>query len=287
MIAGLAYAKINLGLRVGRLREDGFHPIDGIFQSVAIVDHLTLADSDRDTIVSLGARPVADDLDNLAFRATAAVREAARSAQPIVLSLDKAIPAAAGLGGGSADAAAGLALAGRRFGVESSVLRSLAPQLGSDVPFCFTGGTARVAGRGELVEAMDPLSGFALAIVVPPVEISTPAAFRQWDDMGGPDGLRVPERALPPVLRTEGDLYNDLYPAARTLIPELDDWRSDLEATWGQPVMLSGSGPSLFGFFVDLEEAADAVASVPAGARFAEACDLSRVGWTITEDSQG
>lgn len=196
-------------------------------------------------------------------------------------SLDKTIPIAAGLAGGSADAAAALAMAGEYFGVDTETLHKLAPQLGSDVPFCLTGGTARVSGHGEKVESLDPLTGFALAIVVPPVEISTPAAFRQWDKMGEPAGLRVSRNELPPVLRAEGDLVNDLYPAAAVLAPHLDDWRAELESKWGRSVMLSGSGPSLYAFFVDHDEATDAIGSIPEGSRFAEPCGLTEVGWTI------
>lgn len=285
MISAEAYAKVNFGLRVGGLRDDGYHRIDGIFQSVAIADRLTLAGADEDAIVGAGGRPVADDLANLAFRAANAVRDRAGSAQPMELTLDKSIPAAAGLAGGSADAAAALVIAGRFFGIKRDILSEVAPQIGSDVPFCLTGGTARVSGRGEVVVPMSPLTGFSLAIVVPPVEIATPAAFRTWDELGEPVGMRFPQSALPPPLRSEGDLHNDLYPAAAMLAPEIDDWRMDLEQRWGRPVLLSGSGPSLFGFFVDIDEATEAAAAVPAGARFAEGCDIVPVGWRMTEDS--
>ena len=283
MIEGRAYAKVNIGLRVGRLNTEGFHPLSGIFQSVDISDRLSLAAAEQDVISSSNDGPVADGMDNLAFRAVAAARKAAGSSQPLAVTLDKSIPTAAGLGGGSADAAAALAMAGRYFGLAREVLAELAPQLGSDVPFCLVGGTARVSGRGEVVESRDPLSGFALAVVVPPVEISTAAAFRCWDELGGPAGLRMTAAALPPSLRDEGDLYNDLYPAAARIAPGLDDWRADLEQAWGRAVMLSGSGPSLYGFFLDADEAESAIDATPVGARFAEACDLVGVGWRIAD----
>ena len=284
MISGEAFAKVNLGLRVGRLRDDGFHPVSGIFQSVRIADQLAIEAAEDDAIAASSGRPVVDGLHNLAFRAAASVRSAAGSEVPLSVTLDKTIPSAAGLGGGSADAAAGLALAGRYFGVDRAVLVELAPQLGSDVPFCLVGGTARVAGRGDEIESLPALAGFALAVVVPPVEVSTPAVFRRWDEMEEPEGLRMPQSALPPQLRSEGDLHNDLYSAATQIAPGIEDWRADLETAWGRPVMLSGSGPSLYGFFLDADEAASAAAVVPVGARFAEACDLSPVGWRIAED---
>lgn len=286
MIAGKAYAKLNLGLRVGARRDDGFHSVGGIFQSIDIVDSLQLTPAEVDGIASSNGGPVIDTLDNLAFRAVAAVRREADSTQPVAMTLEKTIPIASGLGGGSADAAAALVMAGRFFDVDIATLHELAPQLGSDVPFCLTGGTARVSGRGETVEPLDLLTGFAVAVVVPPVEISTPAAFRQWDEMGERTGLRIAQNQLPPVLRGEGDLVNDLYPAATVLAPGLDDWRAELENAWGRPVMLSGSGPSLFAFFVDHAEAASALGPIPRGSRFAEACDLTGVGWAITDSEQ-
>jgi 4-diphosphocytidyl-2-C-methyl-D-erythritol kinase len=278
----VAYAKVNLGLRVGVRREDGFHSVDGIFQSVEIVDTLTLFASEVDEIRSSTGRPVPDGIGNLAFRAAAAVRDAANSSQPVRVELDKTIPVAAGLGGGSADAAVTLALAGRFFGVGIDALHELAPELGSDVPFCLRGGTARVGGRGDELETLDPLSGFALAIVVPPFELPTPAVFAQRDTMEEPRGLRIGSSQLPPSLRREGDLVNDLYPAAIALAPQLDDWRLDLEHRWGRPVMLSGSGPSLYAFFLDVDEAKDATSAVPPGTRFADPCNLSPIGWQIT-----
>jgi 4-diphosphocytidyl-2C-methyl-D-erythritol kinase len=282
MIAGLAYAKVNLGLRVGAIREDGFHPLNGIFQSVDITDSITLAPAEVDSIATSGGGQVPDGMNNLAFRATAAVRRQAGSAQPLRISLDKTIPTAAGLGGGSADAAAALGIAARYFGVDAVTIEALAPEIGSDVPFCLRGGTARVGGRGEELEPLDHLSGFALAVVVPPFELATPAVFRRWDEMGEPAGLRIPAGCLPPALRSESELVNDLYPAAAAIEPALDDWRADLESAWGRPAMVSGSGPSLYAFFLDHDEAEDALAVAPTGARSTEACNLSTVGWTIT-----
>ena len=281
MISGAAFAKINLGLRVGSRREDGFHPVDGIFQSIELSDSLTLDSGEADSIQTTTGRSVAEDFDNLAFRAASAVREHAGSAHPIVMTLDKNIPTAAGLGGGSADAAAALGMAGVYFGADRAALESIAPRLGSDVPFCLRGGTARVAGRGEVVTPIDDLSGFAVGLIVPPFEVATPEVFATWDQLDDPVGLRIDDSDLPPGLRQEGQLINDLYPAAVALAADIDEWRLEIEVRWGRPVMLSGSGPSLFGFFLDREEAADAIRSAPVGARLAEAVDLSPVGWAL------
>ncbi len=283
MIRATAFAKINLGLRVGGRRGDGFHPISGIFQSIDLTDSLTLDSGEVDGIFTTEGNPVPAGLDNLAFRAAAAVRERARGAGPIAMTLDKDIPVAAGLGGGSADAAAALGMAGRHFSVDRVALDSIAPRLGSDVPFCLLGGTAQVGGRGEVLTPVEDLAGFALGLVVPPFEVATPDVFAAWDRLGDPQGLRIAASELPPPLRDDEQMINDLYPAAVALAPEIDEWRLELEVRWGRPIMLSGSGPALFGFFLDRAEAEDAMATVPLGARLAEAVGLSRRGWVITE----
>lgn len=281
MIGGTAYAKLNLGLRVGGARADGFHPVDGIFQSIDLSDSLTLDSAGVDSILTSAGKPVPEDLDNLAFRAVAAVREHAGATRPLAMTLDKNIPTAAGLGGGSADAAAALGMAGTYFSTERAALDLIAPQLGSDVPFCFRGGTARVGGRGEIVSPIEDLEGFAVGLVVPPFEIATPDVFAAWDQLDDPPGLLIGAGDLPPALRGEGGLTNDLYPAAVAVAPDIDEWRREMETQWSRPVMLSGSGPALFAFFLDREEAADALGLVPVGARLAEAADLHPVGWAL------
>jgi len=283
MIEVAAYAKVNLGLRVGSAAPDGYHPVWGIFQSIDLSDRLVLAAADEDSITGPHGGEIPAGLDNLAWQAVRAVRHHAGVTSALAVTLEKQIPVAAGLGGGSADAAAALIAAGRLLGVDRDELTGLAPALGSDVPFCIVGGTARVSGHGEVVTTLDALDGFSLAVVVPPIELATPAVFRRWDELDEPTGLDIPGRDLPPALREEAPLRNDLYPAAAAIAPVIDDWRADLAAAWGRPVLMSGSGPSLYGFFVDKEEATAAVAGIPPGARCAEGIDLMSVGWRVVD----
>jgi len=280
----IAYAKVNLSLRVGALRSDGYHPLQSLFQSVTLGDRLELTvppgGADDDGIVGWDGEQVPDDHRNLAWLAVEAVRQRmAAEATPLRLRLDKQIPVAAGLGGGSADAAAALHLAVRRLGADPALVAELAPELGSDVPFCAVGGTAMVTGRGETLDRLEPLTGFALGLVVPPVELSTPAVFREWDRLGGPAGPETPSGGLPPAVRTYAPLVNDLYPAAVSLMPELEDWRHELQQRWERPVTMSGSGPTLFGWFVDLAEAESALAVAPTGARATHAVLPVDRGW--------
>ncbi len=287
-VQAIACAKVNLSLRVGARHENGLHDLDGVFQSIGWVDELTLhSEQESDRIFSAtSADPdgVIDGWNNLVWKALAATREAAASQQPIAIQLDKHVPAAAGLGGGSADAAAGLALGGRVFGIESSRLLEIAAGLGSDVPFCFTGGTARVVGTGAHMQSLDPVSGFAIALVVPPIELATGKVYSVWDDLGGPDGPDVGGRDLPPGLRQFDSLANDLYPAAAAVAPALDDWRAELAKRWGRPVLLTGSGPTLFAFFIDQAEAEEALHVTPVGARATKAASPVPFGWAMRDD---
>jgi 4-diphosphocytidyl-2-C-methyl-D-erythritol kinase len=269
-----AHAKINLGLVVSPPRQ-GVHPIDALNLSVSWADRLAVELADEDGQDIEGNVPT--DHANLAWRAVAAVRDG--TAPPLRLTLRKHIPTAAGLGGGSADAAAALVATSRLLGKSLDEVRPLAPSLGSDVPYCLEGGLAVVGGFGEQVSRLPTPSGFAVAIAVPPFELSTAAVYRAWDDAGGPEGPPLAPSALPPDLRGYAPLRNDLFPAAIALRPELDEWRAELVTRWGRSVALTGSGPSLFGFFVDVDEAEAALRDVPTGLRATHAAVPRPRGW--------
>jgi len=280
-----ANAKVNLGLRVQSRGDDGLHPIRGVFQSIDWSDRLQIAGADEDEVVVTGGSAPADE-SNLAWRAAEAVRQIAGSADPMRAELDKSVPDGAGLGGGSADAAAALILASRRYGVPFEDVRRLAVDLGADVPFALVGGTAIVSGIGELIQPHRDATGFAIAIVVPELSLETAAVYRAWDDLDGPDGPTHPEGALPPALRDLAPLGNDLYPAAISVAPEIDDWRAELEEAWGVPVSMTGSGSGLFAYFPTLDEAEDAVTAAPATARAARAVTPIDHGWRILEEGE-
>jgi len=275
-LAAEAFAKVNLGLVVGARGSDGYHPLVSLAQSVSWADHLTLNHGDEDAFTAGGMD--ADD-SNLAWQAVVAARAIASSAGRVVLNLEKSIPAAAGLGGGSADAAAALSLAAELLGVAPDDLAVAALELGADVPFCLSGGLAVLEGRGEKVSARPAAGSFALAIVVPPFELSTPAVYERWDEMGEPTGIAVSASHIPPGLRPFQPLRNDLQPAAEALAPELAEWRHELATRWQRPVAMTGSGPALFAYFVDEDEAVSAVEDRPDRARAARAVVPVSQGW--------
>ncbi|MEA2025017.1 MAG: 4-(cytidine 5'-diphospho)-2-C-methyl-D-erythritol kinase, partial [Actinomycetota bacterium] len=260
-----AYAKINLGLRIRSRDADGYHPLRGVFQTIDWRDDVVVEDSDEDGMeVPGGGAP--EDETNLAWRALAAARDAGNDARPIRVVLNKRIPSPAGLGGGSADAAAALNLAARRFSVSFDDVRRIAVDLGSDVPFAVVGGTAIVTGRGEFVSPQPDASGCAFAIVVPPISLDTASVYRSWDRLEGPRGPEIGADDLPPALRGYAPLGNDLYPAAVAIDVAIDEWRAELASRWGVPVMMTGSGAALFAYFPTRSEAEDAVSIAPDGA---------------------
>lgn len=213
----LAPAKLTLSLRVVGVRDDGFHLIDAEMATVDLADRLTIDPGDGLEVLGVDGGPeVGDGDDNLVRRALAL---AGRTAQ---VRVEKVIPAGAGLGGGSADAAAVLRWAGFDDLVAASAI-------GADVAFCLVGGRARVTGIGEVVEPL-PFEERTFTLLTPPVGCPTPAVYRRWDEMGGPSGGRG----------------NDLEQAAVDLVPDLARWRDSLAEASGLQPRLAGSGSTWF-----------------------------------------
>ncbi|MGI9585643.1 MAG: 4-(cytidine 5'-diphospho)-2-C-methyl-D-erythritol kinase [Acidimicrobiia bacterium] len=278
MMRALAYAKINLALAVFPAAADGMHPIRGIFQSIALADTVDISMAREDSVtVSNDEAP--DDTSNLAWVAFDAARRSARVGQTAAITITKRIPAGAGLGGGSADAAAALGLTAERFGIDDDTVHDIAQSIGSDVPFALSGGTSLVEGRGERLTPMKPLDEFALAVVVPPFLLATADVYQRWDALGSPEGKAILDSDLPPSLRGGLPVRNDLYPAAVSLDPRVGDWRGELESLWGTAVAMTGSGSALFSFFGSLDEADGAASAVTMPTRLSTGVDLSLTGW--------
>lgn len=211
----LAPAKLTLSLRVTGIRADGLHLIDAEMVTLDLADRLTLTDGQGVTFVG----PHGDELepgDDLVTRALDLTGRAAN------VEVEKQIPAGAGLGGGSADAAAVLRWAGHTDPHEAA-------RLGADVPFCVLGGRARVTGIGEVLEPL-PYQDRTFTLLTPPVHCPTAAVYAAWDELGGPTGPNG----------------NDLEPAALHVRPELARWRDELERVSGAVPMLAGSGSTWF-----------------------------------------
>ncbi len=187
-------AKLNLALLVEPPRNDGLHPIESLVQTIEWVD-LSRSRGVRGRQLR-HRRCELDPDDNLVTRSLRAVREIG-FVPPLDLRLIKQIPIGAGLGGGSSNAAAMLLAATEAGRLPSSVPEGLALSLGADVALFLTGGTILMTGVGEEIESLRPLSGFAVAVVVPPFELSTEDVYRRWDEMEGPMGEPIEPRSAP------------------------------------------------------------------------------------------
>jgi len=253
-----APGKVNLSLFVGAPREGGLHPLVSVVQAVSLADELTMEPAAADEVVCPGI-----DGPNLAARALAAFRAATGWEDPQRITIAKRIPIAAGMGGGSADAAATLRLAARVAGIDDAVLHELAVGLGADVPSLLFPGRVVMTGAGEHVHRLPTPDPFGLLIVPSPEALSTPAVYREFDRLGG---ARSPaELAARAEEALAGDVppVNDLEAAARSLSPAIDASLTAVRDAGATVAMVSGSGPTVFGLFDSLDAARAAAATVP------------------------
>lgn len=273
-----APAKVNLGLRVTGRRPDGFHELRSLFLRLDLADDVTLtaATGATDALVVEGDDECPIE-GNLALRACAAFRAVSTDAPvpPVAVRLRKRIPMAAGLAGGSSDAAAVLRLLARRHpdAIGDGSRMTLAATLGADVPFFLdAAGAALVSGAGEAIEPLPPpVEPLGVLLARPVMGLSTARVFGAWDalarpsppDVGAPSAIELAASrlragaspssvvALAPLLRDA----NDLWPAAVAVDPRMAGVRDALETRLGRPALMSGSGSTLFVLYPDPGEA--------------------------------
>ena len=245
----LAPAKLTLSLRITGTRADGYHLIEAEMVTLDLCDEVIVQPGSASSVEVTDASRSAEDPaarwdiptggNNLVMRA---LELAGRTAH---VEIRKRIPPGAGLGGGSADAAAVLRWANRLTAAETAgahprvldphptppdaISPQLAVTLGADVAFCLVGGRARVRGIGEIIEPL-PFRDQTFVLLTPPIHVRTATVYGTWDELGGPTGPHA----------------NDLEPAALTAYPELSAWRDDLAAATGRTPQLAGSGGTWF-----------------------------------------
>ncbi|MEO8208902.1 MAG: hypothetical protein ABI598_07680 [Chloroflexota bacterium] len=288
-VVRVAPAKLNLSLAVVGRRADGYHDLHSVMVPLGLADRLSVAvappGADTIRVVGRDAGPAADNLVLKAVAATRAALGRAVEAVPLAARLEKHIPVAAGLAGGSSDAAAAIDAALAAWGADlvlgpSELLamrRRIASQIGSDVPFFFVGGPAIVTGTGRTVEPLPGLQGGApgVLLVTPTVPVPTPLVFATFDQPGGgpaSSGVRATSEHLggefrrglsaSALLQRAGVLAsaNDLAAAADEVVPGLRALRRGLTRLLGRPVGLSGSGPTLWVLYASVSEAEAAAA---------------------------
>jgi 4-diphosphocytidyl-2-C-methyl-D-erythritol kinase len=259
-----APAKLNLCLYLGTRRDDGLHELCSLFEPLALGDRIEVSEAARDEVICAGVEG-----ENLALRALRALREHGWESPPLRIEIEKRTPIAAGLGGGSADAAAVLRLASG----EVADLEQIAAALGADVPSQLTPALSLVRGAGESVERLPEPKRHAVLLLPGGGGLSTADVFAEADRLGlGRGGeeleelarrLRAAAGAGASPLDYPGLLVNDLEPPARSLRPEIGDALDALRAAGAPQALLTGSGPTAFGLFESLaaaREAAEALA---------------------------
>jgi len=250
--ADTAYAKINLALHVRRRMPDGYHALETLFAFCADGDDLTAAPADDLSLTIAG--PFGEGLsagaDNLVLRAAEALRAVAGTTAGAAIRLDKRLPVASGIGGGSADAAAALRLLARLWRVDlpGETLHGIAAALGADVPACLASRACRGEGRGDALDFLDEgaLADVPVLLVNPRVAVPTGPVFARWD--GVDRGPLATGDALAAALAGR----NDLEPPARAMQPVIGDVVAALAACPGATLArMSGSGATCFALFAD------------------------------------
>ncbi|HKF81890.1 MAG TPA: hypothetical protein VKB23_02875 [Solirubrobacterales bacterium] len=258
-----APAKLNLCLYLGRAREDGLHELCSLFEPLALADLIEVSPAGRDEVVCPGVEG-----ENLAARALAGLRERGWEYEPLRIEIQKRVPVAAGLGGGSGDAAAVLRLAEG----EIADLPQLALELGADVPSQLRPALALVRGVGERIEPLPAPAQHAAVLLPGGGGLSTAAVFAEADRLGVGRPAAELEELAGELRRVAGAgasplaypelLVNDLEAPARALRPGIGDALDELREAGAPVVLLSGSGPTAVGLFADLAAARAAAAAI-------------------------
>jgi 4-diphosphocytidyl-2-C-methyl-D-erythritol kinase len=251
------YSKINFYLDVLRKRSDGFHDVETLFQTVSLFDTLTVSSAPSGIALTCNMPDLSVGDDNLVTRAARLLQEKTECADGAVIHLEKRIPVAAGLAGGSGNAAAALCALNELWsiGVEESELRAWGLELGSDVPYCLVGGTVAATGRGEVLTSQKELPATWLVLAHAPVAVSTAMIFshpelKKSEAKAGPSGLSP---AFTTAMEQAGSgslkqaLFNAMEPAAIASFPVIQEYKDRLADAGCAGVLMSGSGPTVYG----------------------------------------
>jgi 4-diphosphocytidyl-2C-methyl-D-erythritol kinase len=264
-----APAKVNVFLRVLAAREDGYHDLESLVVPISLADGVTVRSADRLHIEVRGAQALAGDVPvgglNLALVAALALADACPDAGGALVEIDKRIPVAAGLGGGSADAAATLLALNRLWGcdLDPATLGEVAERVGSDVPALLLGGPVLMSGRGEILAPAE-VASFWWVVVHFDFGVRSPDAYRWWDEDGavaGPDPDPLLEAAAAGDAAGLGPLlFNDLEAVVAWRHPAVGEAKQQLLATGALGAVMSGSGSSVVSLARD-QAHAEAIAS--------------------------
>lgn len=256
-----AYAKINISLDVTGKREDGYHLLRMVMQSIELYDIINISKIKSGIILSCNRKYVPNDERNLAYRAAQVFLQELNIREGVQIYIKKNIPVAAGLAGGSADAAAVLKAMDKLFntGLSEQSLMSMGLKLGSDIPFCISGGTALCEGIGEIVTPLESFSNHILVLVKPPFGVSTKEVYQNLDIN---KIYRHPDTDNIVKAIGNGD-FSYVYSNMKNVLENvtlkkhsmLKNLKADFIKMGAAGAMMSGSGPTIFGFFDDILKA--------------------------------
>jgi len=259
-----AYAKVNLGLDVLRRREDGYHDVKMIMQTVDLYDCISAEDSDSGISITSNVDFVPNDESNLMYKAAKILMDEFGIERGVKLHLEKNIPVAAGMAGGSTDAAAVLKAVNTLFnlGLTEEDLKKRGVKIGADVPYCIMGGTALSEGIGEILTPIEGMPKCHILIAKPPVSVSTKYVY---------ENLHANELKVHPDIDgmidciKSGDLYgvaekmdNVLETVTVVKYPEIDRIKQFMKDNGALNSIMSGSGPTVFGLYDDIDTATKA-----------------------------
>ena len=245
-----AYAKINLALAIHGIREDGYHELQSVMQSIALHDIVRVRRRGEKVVCRCGAL---SGSGNLAYKAAVLFQEQCGQSGGVEIEIEKHIPVQAGLAGGSTDAAATLRLLNQLYEepLDREVLLALAGRCGADVAFCLRGGTMWATGRGERLELLPTAPKMDLVLIKPFAGVNTREAYRQFDVVG--QGGRLTQKDWEKAL-IQGStqqiadlLYNDLEPASIQMVPQILKFKQHLLEAKCYGALMSGSGSCVFG----------------------------------------
>ena len=276
MLTEYARAKVNLTLDVLSKRADGYHEVSSILQMLELSEEVSLKKIPHGITLKVdatkisGGETVPHDEKNLAWRAAVEVQKFCGKDLGVAIELEKKIPAAAGVGGGSADSAAVIRGMNRLYelNLTDDELCKIGAQIGSDVPFCIVGGTCLATGHGELLTRLAPIKKFSVVLAKPRGEISTAWSYKTYDE--NPATTHLPtEEIIGQLARGEYDAAfknfgNLLEDVAIKKIPAIADCKNKMLAAGARVALMSGSGPTVFALTDDEIQAEKIAASVDA-----------------------
>lgn len=256
-----AYAKINLGLDVVRRLENGYHEVKMVMQTVGIADTITLTKTEEGITVTTDSGEIPADENNLVYKVAKLLKETCDIKEGVAIHLEKRIPVAAGMAGGSTDAAAVFKGMNELFalGLSQEELQKLGVKLGADIPYCIMGGTALAEGIGEKLTALPDAPNCFLLVAKPDINVSTKYVY---ENLNLPGLKKHPDIDGMVVAIKEGDLEgviarmdNVLASVTEEKYPIITELKEFMEQNGAKKALMSGSGPTVFGIY-DKEDAA-------------------------------